>query len=341
MIKLHGKTIQPEKLQLSILHDLHAYQKKVENRAKVYSKLADIHIEKCYICGNTGKTKPIARIYGFEYVTCERCTHVYATFRLSQKSLNAFYKENEEYAKTYTNKEQVKYRAEHIAKPKVEYVMRYADSKGRGSRKTWLDVGCGIGDVLWAVEKHKGWKGTGVEISTVSADQGKKLFGVDIRKQLLTDFFLENPSQKFDAISFFGYFGLISEPMEELALAAKHLKKGGCIIVGEENAHSLSTIVQQSYPNFTSRHLIPPNVIHQFTEKSLQKGLSNIGFKPLSIWNFGLDFYECMKFMVLLEKDFQNTPLYTFFMKNINAFQSVVDAMDMGDYMVVIAREKH
>lgn len=333
----YGKTIDPTKLQTWMIQDLQSYQKNVAMRATKSSRKAKRAPSACYVCQKTLPMKPFIRIFGYDYVKCRFCSHVSAKKCLSQEDLNEFYGDSADYAKTYTNKKQIQYRFEQVAKPKIEFVMKHIQSKAKGS-KSWLDVGCGIGDISCAVEQYKGWTSTGIDISKTSIEVGKKVFGGNLQHSLFSNYLQKNPNISFDVISFFGYLGLISNPMGELQEAKSRLKPGGYIVVGEENADSLSTIVQQSYPLFTSRHLIPPNAVHQFSVNSLGKALTLIGCEPIAVWNFGLDFFESLKTICLLDDKFQQTPMYSFFLEHINEFQKVVDSHSKGDYMIMIAK---
>lgn len=332
-----GKSIDPTKLQTWALEDLRSYHKIVAQRAKKYLKRATISVSTCCICGSKHSVS-LHNAYSFHYVRCVKCSHVYSTRRLSQDDLASFYRDSAEYAQTYTDKKQLMYRYEQVAKPKVDFIMRHIGKRKRIS--SWLDVGCGVGDIPHAVEQYKGWKVTGIDISTSSIKAGKKVFGANLQQAQFLAFADENKTQQYDVVSFFGYLGLISNPLEELRRAAKMVKKGGYLVVGEENAASLSTCIQQTYPEFISRHLIPPNVVHQFSNTSLEKAMKLVGYQPIALWNFGLDFYELMKTMCLLDKRFQTSPLYGFLLQNVNDFQLTIDKQKMGDYMIMVAKQK-
>lgn len=332
----YSKPIDPTQFQKGILSDLKTYTKKMAARSLKYSKKADIRVDSCYVCGKSTFSKPFLNVHGFQYVRCLNCTHVFCTKRLPQTALNEFYTTSNEYSSSYTSKEQIAYRLKNIAKPKVDFAMENILFRKKGGR--WLDVGSAIGDIVKSVESHPNWKSTGLEISSDSVKTGKRIFKIDLRQQLFKDFANENPSEKFDVISFFGYFEVISDPMVELKIARKMLKKGGYIVIGEANADSFSTQVQKSYPQLSRRHLLPPTVIQQFTKKSMTIFLRAIKVKPVAFWDFGMDFYEFVCHLCVLVPGLQNTPIAEFLMQNLNGFQEIIDKKEMGDNFVIVAK---
>lgn len=336
MKKFFSKTIDASKLQTRATDDLKLYQKELSSRGKHYSKQSQIPVSKCYLCGSVKKTD-LVTVFGSTYVKCLNCTHVYLLNRLTDSQLSRFYTENESYATTYTEKRQIKYRQEHVAKPKIKFALNHMAFTGN-KQKTWLDVGCAIGDVVDVINHETGWRATGIDISESSIKTGKTLFNSDLRQILFKQLLLEEKGLCFNVISFFGYLGLISDPMEELKLARTHIKRGGYVVIGEENASSFSSIVQQSNPELSTRHLIPPNAVQMFTPTSLEKALVKSGFKPIASWYFGLDFVEFVKSMSLKDKQFSESPTRHFFLQHANQFQQVIDSLELSDYMIMVAK---
>lgn len=336
MKKRYSKQIDPTRLQTGAFDDLHVYQQKMSSRGRLSSRRSSTIISKCYICGSIKRTE-IARIFGSQYVRCSKCSHIYLTKRLSDRQLESFYNSDEGYAKTYTDKRQIKYRQKQVASPKVDFAFANMHFSSR-KPKHWLDVGCAIGDIVNLVDQKKGWSATGIDISGSSIRAGQQIFKADLKQTTFHEF-VEQPKQDaYDVVSFFGYLGLITNPMDELKQAHKILNEGGYVVIGEENADSVSTLVQQSFPDTTSRHLIPPNAIHMFTPRSIETVLSKAGFQIEAIWYFGLDFVELLKHLQLRDRKISKTPIYKFLLSHTNEFQQVCDSFEKSDYMVVVAK---
>lgn len=336
MKKRFGKKIHPDAFLVKQLQDLKNYQLKMAARAEKYAKLASIKLERCYLCEDN-KFSNFVTIYDFNYIQCQKCTHIMLSKRLGKEDLLLFYKKDSQYASTYTDKDLISYRLKSIAKPKVDFVM---SSTGRQKLGLWLDIGCAIGDVVKAVEDYPGWRAIGLDINKTSVKLGKEIFNVDLRVMQFNEFIFKNKKDRFDIISAFGYLILTTDPLEELKLIRENLKDGGYLVIGESNGDSVTTILQKSYPELTLRHFLPPAVINVFTPKSLLKVLDKLQFKPVALWNFGLDFAEWLRYSSILDNRFKDSPIYNFLLDNYNEFQKVIDKKMMGDYMIVIAQKQ-
>jgi len=336
MKSIFSKAVIPQKFQKKQLHDLKKYKMLLRNRAEKYAKLSSISVSQCPICSSK-QFKIFLSVFGSNYYQCTTCTHVFLKKHCDAITLHSFYIESSDYASTYTDATQLAYRLKHIAEPKVSFVMNYTENK---KDQLWLDVGSAIGDTLEAVNRHKNWLATGLEISEQSVKIGKKTWNIDLRKQLLADFDRENPKTKFDVISGFGYFALLEDPLSEMRIAVDKLNPGGLLVLGESNSDSFSTLLQQSFPELTMRHLVPPNTLHGFTEESLKVAVKKLGCEPLVIWKFGLDFFELLKYYSLLEVRFQNSQAFNFLNKFASQFQEVVDHSGKADYMILIAKKQ-
>ncbi|GIK83870.1 MAG: hypothetical protein BroJett025_04920 [Patescibacteria group bacterium] len=331
-----GKKVDPKKFKLGQIEDTKKLHKRTANLIKSYALKADVILNSCYLCGEKLPDGSFVTIYNFDYSFCSSCGHLSGKKRLSDQNLQKYYQENLDYSKTYTDATQIQYRLKNIAQPKVKFVMEHIKQPKEG---VWLDVGCAIGDVVKVVEEYENWSAIGCDISKPSIEMGRKLFNIDLRQENISDFLGKNPRLLFDVVSFFGYFAVTSSPLKDMELAVKHLKKHGYIVVGDSNADSFSTIIQKSYPEFSTRHILPPNTTHQFTKKSIEYIFKKFGITPIAYWNFGLDFFELLKYLSLMNNSFQDTPLCNFLMENLNEFQKVIDKKCMGDYFIVIGQK--
>lgn len=330
----YSKAISVGQFQAPQIADLKSYQKKIEKRAKDYLEKSNNLRKNCPIC-NSPKFKPFLQLYGYFYLQCQECSHVSLKYFLSDSDLLTFYTTSIEYAATYVNKDQLNYRLEQIARPKIKFVME-SIKRGKGS---WLDIGSAVGDVLKAVGEYKGWTATGLELSSESVAVGKKLWKVNLLEEQLSTYYSTAPQESYDVVSAFGYFGLVTSPLNELTMAANLVKPNGYLVVGDTNADSVSSALQRSYPELSMRHLIPPNTISSFTEKSLLFALMKLEFTPIAIWRFGLDFFEVLKYFSLLKPGFQQTPIFEYLSNHANVFQAGIDKDNKADYMIVIAKK--
>ena len=98
-----------------------------------------------------------------------------------------------------------------------------------------LDVGCGDGGFLSAL-KRAGWEAFGTEIDDAIVHalrrQGLEIYGGKLPE-------LQLPQGSFDAITYFGSFEHVDQPLDELEAAKRILRKDGLLLLNLTNADSL------------------------------------------------------------------------------------------------------
>ena len=116
---------------------------------KIKTSKDSVNVKTCYVCGSSLRKKA-GIVYGITYWACQKCTHVYAGLCPGARSMEEFYRKDHAYAEDYANAETYQYRLKAIARPKIDFVKSYSVTK----RKRWLDVGCGIGDIVIAAQEN-------------------------------------------------------------------------------------------------------------------------------------------------------------------------------------------
>jgi 2-polyprenyl-3-methyl-5-hydroxy-6-metoxy-1,4-benzoquinol methylase len=97
-----------------------------------------------------------------------------------------------------------------------------------------LDVGCGSGLFL-GLAKQKGWKVTGIEFDSATANWGRQHEGVeDMRCGVLGD--VLEKGEAFDAITMFDYLEHTDRPGDDLDCLISHLAPGGILMIRVPNA---------------------------------------------------------------------------------------------------------
>jgi cyclopropane fatty-acyl-phospholipid synthase-like methyltransferase len=332
MERYHGKRIDPRELKQNDIDDLESKVRESREQAQEYKSSTDLKIDQCPVCGEEER-EAVLEMYGINWVQCHGCSHVYQPEILSQEALIEFYESDEDYASTYTDEEQMEYRLENVTKPKFDFVLDKIDVE----RGRWLDVGCGNGGSVHYLESL-GWEADGLEVSEHSVQTAADYFGVEIHQRTLEEYHEKNPDAEFDGISMFGYLDLVQDPVSDLELASEMLGEGGYIAVHVPKYDSVSLRVQQTFPDQAVR-VLSWNLLHFYTEKSLEEAFSQTGFEIRTTWYYGLDFYEMMMNLCLSVDDFMESDLYDYFMKNLNEFQQTVDNTEMSDYSTIIAEK--
>lgn len=335
MEKRYGKKIDLAKLKPNVIHNLKEH---LNAQMEMIAFLAKNHTpvlqKSCYICGSDKFTE-IATIHGFTYIKCKEDGHIFTTKRFSEEAIQDFYRANEYYSKTtYANKESCFYRREHVARPKVEFLEQYIVGRGK-----WIDVGAGIGDLV-SVAREKGWNAIGLELSDSSVKFSKEIFGLDLIQKPLEKYVEENPDLigKGDVMSFIGVIEHTVNPLELLGIAHNLLKTNGHIMVQVPNADSLTSMIQSIFTENVFRHMNPVEHIMLFSQKSLIKALEITGFKPIAMWFHGMDVYELLNNLSMLNEKVDNSLFYKTIFSNMNELQYVFDKKELSDRIICIAK---
>ncbi len=336
VINKYGKEIDLQKLKPKVLSSLEAHLHEIQEIVDFLKNSCEsIEQGACYVC-NSREREPFSEIYDFEYIKCSSCSHVYTTKRYTEKTIQEFYKTNQYYSKTtYADKESCYYRRENVAKPKAEFFEQFVSPS---SNRTWLDVGSGIGDLV-SVLSEKGWNVDGVELSESSITFAEETFGVSLQQTTLEDFVAQNKETKYDAVSFIGVLEHVVNPVEHLEMAASVLNNKGIIAIQVPNALSLTSYLQALFPQNVFRHMSPIEHIMLFSKNSLCKALGIIGFEPLAFWWHGMDIYELLNNMTLVNPKIHDSEFSKQIMDSMNGLQFVLDGKELSDRIICVARK--
>lgn len=148
--------------------------------------------------------------------------------------------------------------------------------KANGGLGSFLDVGCGSGEVL-AVAAERGWQAVGVEPVEQSAKHAVEVRGLDVKATLLEDSGL--PERSYDVVSAFHVLEHMSDGTSFLKLIARWAKPGGLVVIELPNWRSM--IRRNGGMNW--RHLRPLEHIAHYTPATLRAALSRAGLTPIVV----------------------------------------------------------
>lgn len=226
----------------------------------------------CLICGSK-KTHEYWAMNGYKLARCENCSFVWDYFPLenvlAQYDKSYFQNQNPKggYANYY----------EGMKVNKRTFTDRLSKLEKRiGGKKKLLDVGCALGDCLMAA-KEEGWKDVyGVEVSKFACDFAKKR-GLNVKNTTLEKAGFKNDS--FDVIAYQDVIEHVKDPMSELRLSYRLLKKGGWIFLVTPDVGGLWHKLLKRF----WYHYKPGEHIMYFSQKSLKLALEKSGFKNIEI----------------------------------------------------------
>ena len=148
--------------------------------------------------------------------------------------------------------------------------------KANGGRGSFLDVGCGSGEVL-AVAAERGWQAVGVEPVEQSAKHAVEVRGLDVRAALLEESGL--PEKSYDVVGAFHVVEHMSDATAFLRLITRWAKPGGLVVIELPNWRSM--IRRNGGEGW--RHLRPLEHIAHYTPATLSATLSRAGLTPIVV----------------------------------------------------------
>jgi 2-polyprenyl-3-methyl-5-hydroxy-6-metoxy-1,4-benzoquinol methylase len=329
-LEKYGKPLDLARLKVDVKRKEEAQL--LERRAK---ELLDLPLEtvKCFVCGSEDN-ELVTSIFGFEYVQCRNCSHVYVRGLPDFSKVDETYRSNlydKFVSSIYTNKNVSNFRVENIAKPKVRFVSEFCKAKGK-----WLDLGCGTGEVVKAA-KDLGWNATGIDRNKSEVDFGKDNYGVQIVCGNANSF---ERMEEFDVISIFNVLEHLTNPKELLENVSSKSKEDVILVVEVPNFDSVSTFTQLFFRKNINRHMVPFLHVQFYTLASIKRLLDETGFELVGKWVFGQDFFELLTNICLLKPEFSKSKLYKYLMRKLNDLQLVFDRDEKSDNLLLVARKK-
>ena len=141
-----------------------------------------------------------------------------------------------------------------------------------------LDIGAGDGSLV-SFLNSKGLSAKGIEPSAEGRVTAKKLFGIDLIKDDISDF--ESKVEKYDIINLSHVLEHVPDPMKMLKKIIDLLDDRGLLTLEVPNSKSWEMKIFKSI----YIHIDSPRHIHHFNKKSLSILLSNAGFSSESNFN--------------------------------------------------------
>lgn len=246
-----------------------------------FDPLVSRHRETCPVCGRGAPylfTTAVDRLRRIEaerwnITRCRRCGFGWTEPLIREDEIAAYYPATylgaiEERIRQYLRGEIQKSRSWRGELEKVRLVEEHIP----GGRL--LDVGCGEGKFLWALDPDR-WRRAGVELSSEAVRLvSRHIPGIDM---LAGDIFhAALDSGSFDVITFWHALEHLPDPARALRRAATLLRPGGIVVVSLPSIDSLQAALFRTYWygfDDVPRHL------HHFSRDALDLLLAACGFK--------------------------------------------------------------
>ena len=330
-----GKPIDILSLKLNMVED---FANKVSYHRRTRKRLFETRqmeeVQNCPICGLSAKQSVLRlEIHGGQYHQCPECSHCFVIKRPNDIERDNFYRNDTNYASTYTDKRITETRVRQVAMPKAQWMVEQFELVYGKPPKSVLDVGAGGGHFVHAC-RELGIDAQGLELSAASRAFCKTNFGFELEE---SDFLGKSANfTGFDIITFWGLIEHVSNPMDFLEKANQAISgTNALIIVSVPRWNCFGTVVQTAFPDSVVRHLDPLGHLHCFTDFSLATAFENSRFVPVAAWYFGMDAYELVTQLSFQME--QNSVIYTLG-KHIPAFQQSIDDARLSDEIIMAGK---
>tara|TARA_A100001015_G_scaffold259992_1_gene304349 strand:+ start:792 stop:1778 length:987 start_codon:yes stop_codon:yes gene_type:complete len=248
------------------------FEKKFRNKSKIVSSALFINKKNCSVC-NSNNYKNFIIKFGFQYVKCSNCSHIYLRNQIKKKILLDLYSKSKT---DRVSRERKKFSDLDIYWQNLYFkysnIINTLKPKGK-----FLDIGCGDGAFLKFMKNNFNYELFGTEFSSDTKMKLKKLLGKNFFYQKEIED-LKIPNSYFDIISLIGVLEHLSDPGKMFKSLNKYLKKDGIIFILIPNIESYAfSILKDKTPALNPRaHL------NFFNPKSLEKIAKKNNFKIIN-----------------------------------------------------------
>jgi len=238
----------------------------------------------CYFCGSTSN-KYYAEENGYNLVKCDVCGLIFVSNRPDDDEIKEAHQQG-----IHKGEELVDVTGEYNNEKEDLYLKILRDLFGREKLVggDWLDIGCGHGEFIAAVNQwDKSFRVRGSEPNVIKQESAKNR-GLDV------DFInLKRHNTKYDVISMLNVYSHLPNPPEFFSQLKKNLNRGGELIL-ETGDSSHLTALDHYRPFYLPDHL------SFASEEIVVNILENLGFEIVKIKK-----YPYLKFnLVKIFKEF-------------------------------------
>lgn len=220
----------------------------------------------CYYCGNTESSA-----YDFEnghrLVKCTSCGLIYLNPRPADEEINEATTTGEHRGQKTID---VTGCFDDSKLPRYDAILRDMFPKPLPATSRWLDIGCGHGEFLSALERRFGKQHCFIGCEP----NASKVLSARARGLDVSSFSLEEHGGKYDYVSLLNVFSHLPNPRETIACWSRLIREGGCLIL--ETGHSCHLPAEQHHkPYYLPDHL-------SFANREIVEGiLTSIGFEVI------------------------------------------------------------
>lgn len=336
MIQKYGKSIDMRKMNRNM--DYISEMIEDNNRlALVSAPETKCSSPQCGVCGSKESSLFAVFLENYEYRKCDKCG---CLFLRDIPDVSKLYEDaDESYCKIYMDDDIYQNRVDMITKPKIDFVLECIDSATKIS--SWVDIGCGVGDVLYYLGKRKGIHGVGIEADSKECafmeQKGLEYINAMVSFDKKSKQVERNISEA-QVISFFNVLEHVPYPKKFIDYVSSLMQPGAYMVFEIPRHPSLAC-----FANFTSngniyRHICPPGHIYIFSDQSIVSLMGGC-LEQVASWQYGQGFMDIVNNAMLIS-DKKESFLYDMVANANQAIQKTIDETGLADFNLVVARKK-
>ncbi len=293
---------------------------------------------KCRICGSLQNTLFVKLLGKYDYYQCDQCQSLFLGEIPDVQSLYC----GEEVANSSSYIDDAVYdkRVEMITAPKINFVLDVCRKEGR-KLNSWLDIGCGGGEILSWLTENSSIRAEGIE-----SDEREYRFMVSKGLNAVNCYIdLENENMQTnemiyrnDVVSFFNVLEHMEEPQRFINYVYNHMHEGAVLVFEVPRHPSVASFANMTGCNIVYRHISAPGHLQVFSEKSIQMLLQD-KFQIIGKWEFGQGYTDLINYAMIMAEEKENA-LYNKLIDMSNIIQPIFDAEGLADQMLVVALKR-
>ena len=269
MLVKYGKPVDMRSINRTVEAIDETIEKSARRMKNAYRKSGGVK-PKCRICGS-GQSTLFAKLLGkYEYFQCEQCQ---ALFLGEIPDIqNLYCGENAVNSSSYIDDAVYDRRVEMITAPKIQFVLDACRSEELVKLDSWLDIGCGGGEILSWLTRNSDIKAEGIESDEKEcrfmASRGLKVKNcyIDLEHE---DAQISQMIRRNDVVSFFNVLEHMEEPGRFINYVYDHMHEHAVLVFEVPRHPSVASFANMTGSNFIYRHVAALGHLQVFSEKSL------------------------------------------------------------------------
>lgn len=243
----------------------------------------------CALCHSSVSSDPILRHRGAQFFVCVRCGHLQS---LNVPENFGSLSDSEAFSRVYPAlpRNEITSRVDRIYAPKLDWILEAANRHGLTqsdmAAKSWLELGCGAGYFLHALERSGLRDVKGLDFSADLVEQANCHNSV-VHARQTSDMLGDLKGSAAEVIVAFFVLEHLEDP--HLFWEIMSSKPSGTLLIFSVPMLGMTTLFENAFEEMAARNLDCEVHTQLYTERSISFSLFESGYRKISDWLFGQD----------------------------------------------------